>query len=192
MNLKDVATVRSGFTARGGVDGAPEGVLAIQQGDFTSEGFVGVEYLLRTGEQVSRHVLVPGDVLFRSRGHYTTAWVLPEEIAEPAIAVMPLFVIKPNLTVVDPHYLAWTLNQRATQQYFRKSSQGQTIQMISKTVLEEVPLIRPGIARQREIAKVANLAARQKHLEARLLDCKYNHLTLQLQNAAHDFPTATR
>lgn len=189
MNLKDAATVRSGFTARGGVDGDPDGVLTIQQSDFTADGFVGARHLARTGDQVARHVLAPGDILFRSRGQFTTAWVLPEEIAEPVVAVMPLFVIRPNHTLVDSHYLAWFLNQRAAQQYFRQSSQGQTIQMISKTVLEEVTLIIPPLARQREIANVANLAAKQQHLETRLLQCKHKLLTLQLENAAH-YPSA--
>lgn len=192
MRIADIATVRSGFTARGGVGGGPYGVLAIQQGDFTADGFVGVEYLSRTDDSVAKHVLMSGDVLFRSRGQYTTAWVVPDEIAEPVIAVMPLFVIRPNWAMVDSDYLAWFLNGRATQQYFRQSSQGQTIQMISKSVLEDTVLTIPSLVRQQEIANVASLAEKQRRLEGRLLRCQHQLLNLQLQNAAHDFPANAR
>lgn len=192
MRIADIATVRSGFTARGGVGGGCYGVLAIQQGDFTADGFVGVEYLSRTDDSVAKHVLMSGDVLFRSRGQYTTAWVVPEGIAEPVIAVMPLFVIRPNGVMVDSDYLAWFLNGRATQQYFRQSSQGQTIQMISKSVLEDTVLTIPSLVRQQEIANVASLADKQERLESRLLRCRHNLLNLQLENAAHDFPENAR
>ena len=57
MQVKDVAAVRSGFTARGRVESVEVGVLAIQQSDFTSEGFVGVDALLRTEDAVARHIL---------------------------------------------------------------------------------------------------------------------------------------
>lgn len=192
MQLNDIARVRSGFTARGGIDGVRRGVLAIQQADFDADGFVGTGRLFRTDAAVSRHLLEPSDVLFRSRGQFTTAWVVPEEISEPVIAVMPLFVIRPNRAVVDSHYLAWWLNQRAAQQHFRQSSQGQTIQMISKAALDGVPVTLPPIERQHEIASVANLAAKQQRLEAHLLRCRYELLTLQLENAAHDFSETAR
>ncbi|WP_269937760.1 restriction endonuclease subunit S [Arthrobacter sp. HY1533] len=192
MKLGDVAIVRSSFTARGGVQGSTGGVLAIQQSDFTAEGFAGVEFLARTDEAVSRHVLTYGDILFRSRGQFTTAWVVPEEIKEPAIAVMPLFVIRPNRVKVNSHYLAWVLNQRASQQYFRQSSQGQTIQMISKSVLENVELRLPPLDRQEQIAKAATLAAQQQRLEARLLQCRHQLIDLQLQSAAQDSPNTAR
>ena len=148
--------------------------------------------MARTDEAVAKHILGPKDILFRSRGQYTTAWVVPESIKEPVIAVTPLFVIRPNSERIDSSYLAWFLNQRITQQYFRQSSQGQTIQMISKKVLENVVLTLPSMLRQQEIANVASLAARQHRLEARLLQCQHELLTLQLEHAAHDVPENTR
>ena len=192
MQVKDVAAVRSGFTARGRVESVEVGVLAIQQSDFTSEGFVGVDALLRTEDAVARHILAAGDILFRSRGQYTSAWVVPEEISEPAIAVMPLFVIRPNRVMVNSHYLAWQLNQRAAQQHFRQSSQGQTIQMISKAALEAAPVVLPPIERQHAIAHAARQAATVQELERRLLHCQHELLTLQLEHAAHDFPETAR
>lgn len=190
--LRDVGTVRSGYTARGRLEGAALGVLAIQQGDFTVDGFVGVQALMRTDDAVSRHILEAGDVLFRSRGLFTTAWVVPEEIAEPSIAVMPLFVIRPNRAVVDSHYLAWQLNQAAAQQHFRQSSQGQTIQMISKTALEEAPVVLPPIERQRIIAGAAKNAAKVQELETRLRQCRHQLITLQLENAARNISATER
>lgn len=54
---------------------------------------------------------MPDDVVFHSRGEQNTATVLDERLREPALAALPLMVLRPNRNVVSPEYLAWAINQ---------------------------------------------------------------------------------
>ncbi len=188
MRLGEICSVHSGLTLRGRLTPSATGALAIQQGDVADEGPLDSRVLVRIDAPMGRYATGPGDVLFRSRGKQTQAWVVPESLLEPAIAVMPLFILRPRGDGVDPQYLAWVLNQPEAQRYFRQSSQGQTIQMISKPVLEAAPLVLPSLDRQRQIAAAALLASRQESLECLLLRRRYELLSLRLADAAKAHP----
>ena len=192
MNLRDICSVHSGYTLRGRLEPAATGVLIIQQGDFDTNGALDLESLMRAEAPPGHYELMPGDVLFRSRGQRTLACVVPIALIESAIAVMPMFIIRPMSGKIDSRYLAWTLNQHEAQLHFRQSSQGQTIQMISKRVLEDTPIVLPPLLKQRQIATIADLSAQQETLERRLTDRRYTLLSLQLADATHDFPTSPR
>jgi restriction endonuclease S subunit len=192
MRLRGICSIYSGYTLRGRLEPAANGVLVIQQGDFDTNGTLDLGTLTRAEAPEGRYELKAGDVLFRSRGQRTLACVVPAALTEPAIAVMPIFIIRPMNHDIDPRYLAWTLNQHDAQLHFRQSSQGQTIQMISKRVLEDTPIVLPPLFKQRKIATIADLSARQEILERRLTDRRYSLLSLQLADAAHDFPTSPR
>ena len=192
MRLRDICSIHSGYTLRGRLEPAATGVLVIQQGDFDTNGTLDLRTLTRAEAPEGRYELKAGDVLFRSRGQRTLACVVPVALTEPAIAVMPIFIIRPMNNDIDPRYLAWTLNQHDAQLHFRQSSQGQTIQMISKRVLEDTPIVLPPLLKQRQIATIADLSAQQEALERRLNDRRYTLLSLQLADAAHDFPTSPR
>jgi len=192
MRLGDICSIHSGYTLRGRLEPTATGVLVIQQGDFDANGTLDLGTLTRAEVPDGRYELKAGDVLFRSRGQRTLACVVPGALTEPAIAVMPIFIIRPTNDDIDPRYLAWTLNQHDAQLHFRQSSQGQTIQMISKRVLEDTPIVLPPLSKQRQIAMIADLSAQQETLERRLTDRRYTLLSLQLADAAHDFPTYAR
>lgn len=185
--VKDLCSVRSGYTVRGRIESSRDGLRAIQPADLDTNWPIDVGSLVRVDAPAGRYELQRGDVLFRSRGLRTIASAVPDDLLEPTIAVMPLFVIRPHDDAVDPSYLAWALNQAAAQLHFRQSSQGQTIQMVSKRVLEETPIAIPPRARQQHIAAVAKLSDRQAALERRLLERRSTLLTLRLAEAAHNF-----
>jgi restriction endonuclease S subunit len=163
-------------------------VLAIQQGDFDADGVLDSEGLIRTDVPSGNYELNSSDVLFRSRGQRTLACAVPGTLTEPAIAVMPMFIIRPLNSDIDSRYLAWVLNQRDAQLHFRHSSQGQSIQMISKRVLENTPIVLPSPSRQRQIATIADLSDRRYALERRLVDRRVDLVSLQLADAAQDSP----
>jgi restriction endonuclease S subunit len=188
MRLRDVCSVLSGYTMRGRLEPAPAGgVLAIQPSDLEENGIIEVGVLIRVDAPTGRSEVGSGDVLFRSRGIRTFACAVPDNLTEPAIALMPLFVIRPDDDGVDSRYLAWALNQSEAQSHFRQSSQGQSIQMVSKRVLEDAPISLPPLARQKQIAAAAQLAGRQLMLERRLVERRYTLLSLQFAHAAQSF-----
>ena len=107
MLLPDACTIHSGYTARGRLEAAEGGgVLAIQLRDISADGFVHPARLPRVplDDLPDRYFVRPGDVVFRSRGERNTASVIDKRFREPALAVLPLLVLRPNIDVVLPEY----------------------------------------------------------------------------------------
>ncbi|NWL27972.1 restriction endonuclease subunit S [Paenarthrobacter ureafaciens] len=184
MLLADVARITSGLTVRERLDASFSGVLAIQMADLSINRDLDVRSMARVPSPHPRYMVSRGDVLLRSRGHATTAWAVPDDLPEPAIAVLPLFIIRPSTDIYDPDFLAWWLNQQNAQTHLRRAAQGQSIQMVSKTALESVPLHLPPLAQQRLIAKASHLATREAQLMHRLAECQHTLRRSQLITAA--------
>lgn len=192
MKLGDVATISSGLTARERLDPTTRGVLAIQMGDLSTGSQFQVRGMGRVLSPHPRYLVSRGDVLLRSRGHATTAWAVPDNLPEPAVAVLPLFIIRPSTDIYDPDFLAWWLNQADAQTHLRRAAQGQSIQMVSKAALESVPLQLPPLAQQRLIAGAAHLAAREAQLMHRLAEYQHTLRQAQLTTAALSGQTHTK
>lgn len=184
MQLSDVATVSSGMTVRERLMLQPKGVLAIQMADISEQGNFDLRQVARVDNAHPRYFVAPGDILFRSRGQATIAWAVPDNLPEPIVAVLPLFIIRPSTDIYDPDFLAWWLNQPDAQTHVRRAAQGQTIQMVGKGTLESVPLQLPPLAQQRVIADAAHLAASEAQLMHRLADCQHTLRQAQLKAAA--------
>lgn len=193
MKLSEVCTVLSGLSPRGGLTPSEWGLLAIQMGDISPDGSIDRSTVLRISDRgvSSRHLIGPGDVLFRSRGIHTYASVVDDQIDEPAVAVTPLFIIRPLSNTVDPRYLAWFLNQPAAQRHFTQGATGTSLRMIKKPVLDEVPLDLPSLDTQALIAEVAGLANREKTLVTRLSDRRLELITSKLVDFAHATSNST-
>jgi hypothetical protein len=184
MLLADVANVSSGLTVRERLGKGTEGVLAIQMADLSAGSNLQVRGMARIPSAHPRYLVSRGDVLLRSRGHATIAWAVPVDLPEPAVAVLPLFIIRPRTDIYDPDFLAWWLNQPDAQTHLRRAAQGQSIQMVAKATLESVPLQLPPLAKQRLIADAANLAAREAQLMHRIADSQHALRQAQLNAAA--------
>lgn len=192
MKLGDVCTIQSGLTLRGKPDaysqsGDPQndGVLAIQLGDIGSEDKVKrqVELRIDRGSVSPRHFVGPGDVLFRSRGSRPFAWAV-DDLAEPAVAIMPLFIIRPITHILDVGYLAWFLNQPAAQRHFAEGATGTSLRMIGKTVLQTTPIDLPPLGIQRSIAALSALANQEKRLSTLVAEQRHQLLTYRLASLA--------
>jgi hypothetical protein len=184
MLLADVANISSGLTVRERLDSNATGVLAIQMADLSAGSDLNVRGMARIPSPNPRYLVSRGDVLLRSRGNATIAWAVPHNLPEPAVAVLPLFIIRPSNPNYDPDFLAWWLNQQDAQTHMRRAAQGQSIQMVSKATLESIPLQLPPIAQQRLIAEAAHVATREEQLMHRLAECQHMLRQAQLTAAA--------
>lgn len=184
MLLADVARISSGLTVRERLAPRPNGVLAIQMADLSIGSHLELSSMARIPSPHPRYLVSRGDVLLRSRGHATIAWAVPENLPEPAVAVLPLFIIRPSTDNYDPDFLAWWLNQSQAQTHLRRAAQGQSIQMVSKATLESVPLQLPPLAQQRLIADAAHVVAREVQLMHRLAECQHTLRQAQLTAVA--------
>ena len=72
----------------------------------------------------TRYLVRAGDILFRARGDRPTATVLDSRYREPAVAVLPLFILRPDRSRVAPRYLAWAINRPVSQHHFARVAHG--------------------------------------------------------------------
>lgn len=167
MRLSEVCSIHTGYTARSRLEPtAKGGILAIQLRDFSPEGVVDPECLTRVQleDVADRYFVRAGDVIFRSRGERNTAAALDDRLQEPALAVLPLMVLRPKRHVVTPEYLAWVINQPPAQRHFDSAARGTNIRMIPRSGLDQLEIDVPDIKTQEEIVAVDALAERERKL----------------------------
>jgi len=166
MRLSSICSIHTGYTARGQlVSAAAGGIPVIQLRDLAT-GRVEPSKLMHVqlGDVQDRHVARSGDVLFRSRGDRNTTVVLGEGLAEPALVVLPLMILRPKPDIVSAEYLAWVINHPKTQRFFDSVARGTKLHMVSRASLEHLELDIPDLESQRKIVAIAALADREQAL----------------------------
>jgi hypothetical protein len=182
MQLRDACLVHSGFSARERLEPAEGGMLALQQGCISATGSLDPTAILRVEPRpgYSHYILERGDVLFRSRGTAVSAWAVDDAITEPAMALLPLYILRPTTDILLPGYLAWLLMRPHAQAHFVRESVGSNLQMIRKPAIESLPIELPPLGVQRSVASAALLATRELNLTIRLATLRRDLLTLRL------------
>lgn len=183
MRLGNVCTVYTGYTARGRLEPASiGGALAIQLRDVSPDGRIDPDRLTRVllNDPAERYFVQAGDVVFRSRGERNTATSLNERFREPALAVLPLMVLRPKRGVVTPEYLAWAINQRPAQRHFDNAARGTNIRMIPRSSLDDLELDVPDLETQRKIIAVDALAERERELSLSAAEIRRTMMSLIL------------
>ena len=194
MRLPDISTIRTGYTVRGRLETAERGgLLTIQLGDISSDGSVSPERLTRVclGDLPDRYFVRAGDVVFRSRGERNTAFALDARFREPALAVLPLFVLRPKMDIVLPEYLAWAMNQPPAQRHFDSFARGTKLRMVPRASLDALDIDVPELETQRKIVAIDALAERERALSVLAADKRRQLTGLILADRAKDRRTST-
>lgn len=173
--LPALCKIQTGYTARGKLQRNPsDGVRAVQlrdiQGQDTCEPEDAPRYDVEAASE--RHWARPGDVLFRSRGEQTTAVLVAPAASEAVVAILPLLILRPNRTLVDPAYLAWIINQPISQQHFDSCAQGTSMRMIGRVCLDDLEIPVPDLDTQRRIVAIDRLSEREHALMGALSEKK--------------------
>jgi hypothetical protein len=195
MLLSDTCTIHSGYTARGRLDAAEDGgILAIQLRDISPEGVIRPERLARVQleDLPDRYFVRAGDVVFRSRGERNTASVIDKRLQEPALAVLPLLVLRPKHDVVMPEYLAWAINQPPAQRHFDVAARGTNIRMIPKSSLDDLELEIPDLETQEKIVAIDALADQEQALALLVAETRRKMMSLILVERANRLHPKTR
>lgn len=167
MLLAHACSILSGYTARGRIEPATlGGLMMIQLRDLSANGRLDVSRLTRAqlDDVQDRHLVHPGDVLFRSRGDRNTAAVVGEDLTEAALAVLPLMILRPKANIVSGEYLTWAINHPQTQRFFDSVARGTKLRMVSRSSLEHLDLDIPDFETQQKIVAIAALADREQVL----------------------------
>lgn len=162
MRIEELCRIQMGYSARGALEAAKNGVSVIQLRDAPQVGRIQFSELSRyfIEGDLDRYLVGSGDVLFRSRGDRPAAFVLGDDWEEPVVAAYPFMILRPDPAIVDPAYLAWSINQPPAQRFFDREKQGATIMAINRKSLALLPVSVPNLQTQKAIGELAEL---QKH-----------------------------
>ena len=167
MKIKKLATVQMGYSFRSRLEVSEGGgVVVIQMKDLLDNNTVGCGNLVKVDmDAVKEHHLArKGDLIFRSRGHVTTAAILLED-PDKAVVAAPLLrirVTKPDKIL--PEYLNWYISQRDAQIFLTSRAKGTVQKMISKQAIEELEVSLPSLEQQKNIVSLASLSAREQEI----------------------------
>jgi hypothetical protein len=185
--ISEICDVLPGYAARGKLEVADVGgVYGVQLRDVTPFGEIErktVSAYALSGN-LQRYRLFHGDVVFRSRGEWTTAAAIMEPPADPLIAIMPVFILRPKTPGLDPRYLAWAINEPAGQRSLDEKAQGGGLRMVAKSVLETLEIALPDIQSQRRIVELADLARIERDLLQTLASKRFSLNTALLSRSA--------
>ena len=187
--LGKIAEIATGYAFRSRLHARPDGnLLVVQMKDLTDDNRVDPSSLSRIEHAtVKPHQLVrPGDLLFRSRGQTHTTALVTQDLGT-AIVSAPLMRIRPRKAVL-PAYLAWFINLPTTQARLARRAEGTSSRMIRKQTLAELEVTVPPLECQQAIVELADLAAEEQRIMARLADKRKQHMDSVLLKFASGGP----
>lgn len=171
--LRDIADIRSGYPFRGRVEHDPAGEIAVvSMRDIVPGRPLLKDNLLRINQvdvdNVDRHLLQDGDVIFQSRGHHNYAALVRGPIH--GLAALGLYRIRPDTELVLAEYLTWYLNEERFQRRLSNIAQGTHIPFVPRAELAMMPVPIPRLEEQKRVADLHRLRERQKQLQKELDD----------------------
>ena len=185
--LKEITSVQMGYSFRSRLEASEGGgVAVIQMKDLLDDNTVGCDGLVRINMDAMKkhHLAQRGDLVFRSRGHVTTAAVLLEN---PGKAVVTAPLLRIRVTRPDkvlPEYLNWYINQRDAQIFLTSRAKGTVQKMISKRAIEDLEVALPSLEKQKNIVELATLSVREQTLLQQLSDKREQYISTILMQLA--------
>lgn len=175
--LGELAFIRSGCLFRSSIENDPEGqVFIIQLRDVSNDGFILTERLARIKEKNFRteEFLKKDDVIFKAKSNNRVATVFKGD-QQKAIVTIHYFIIRLKSDAVTPDFLAWSLNQKPSQEYFETHARGTRMPIINKEALANLEIFIPDLAMQKRIIDLHKLSLKEKIL---LEEIKYKRSVL--------------
>lgn len=187
MKIKKLATVQMGYSFRSRLEASEGGgVAVIQMKDLLDDNTVGCDDLVKIDLHAVKehHLAQRGDLVFRSRGHVTTAAVLLEDPGKAVVAapLLRIRVTKPDNVL--PEYLNWYISQRDAQVFLTSRADGTAQKTISKQAIEDLEVTLPSLEEQRSIVELALLSAREQTLLHTLADKRGHYISTVLMQTA--------
>ena len=190
VKLKNLATVQMGYSFRSRLEVSPDGdVAVIQMKDLNQGNIVDCGGLMKIDmESVKEHHFAhKGDLVFRSRGHITTAAIFLEDPGKAVVAAPLLRIRVTKIDRVLPEYLNWYINQREAQIILTSKADGTAQKMISKQTVEELEISLPSPEQQKSIVELALLSEREQTVLGALTEKRKQYVeTILMQLAKRD------
>ena len=186
MRLREIADVRMGYPFRSRVKHDPQGNVAVlQMKDIDAPTLLRVNDAIRVtlADVKDQHLVRQGDLVFRSRGSSNSVALISAPIDDVVLAA-PMLLIRTH--VVSPAYLQWFINLQGTQAALHARAEGTSVQMISKSELEDLDVPVPSSAHQRLIVETADLMQKEQALTSEIATQRKRMLERILLRSAWD------
>jgi hypothetical protein len=153
LELKNLSTVLSGVTIKEDAAGPARFMRLSDLSDLKA----GRMPVLARGvvPEVARALNIEsGDLIIAARGSATDVCIASESVFG-AFVSLDLYLVRPNGTKVDPHYLCAFLTLPGTQAQLAAGKQGSALARLPKDELEKIKVPLPPIQTQRMISDLA-------------------------------------
>lgn len=174
--IKDICTVRTGYSFRQGVKNDPDGnVYVIQMRDLT-ENYTELNkdlFKINLPADENHHLLNEGDIILISKGTNNRSLVFSGDFK--AIAAATFFVVSilpEHKKLISPNYLSWYFNSDLGQSYFKSHLKGTTVPNLHRGDLLNMSIQIPNLKIQEAVAEIYNLNLREIKLEKELRKSK--------------------
>lgn len=168
LELKNIAEVFSGVAVHECGDG-PSRFMRLAN---VSEMKAGKRPELARGNSptVARALAIEdGDLIIGARGPVTDVCMAGPDLYGAYVS-LDLYLVRPNRTLVDPHYLAAFLELPSTQGLLSGGKQGTGLARLAKEALEKTKVPIPPMPQQRLIAGLAQSFEQETRLLTQLTD----------------------
>ncbi len=165
-SLSELASIRTGYPFRGGVERVREGgCLLVQAGNIDGDaGDVTGELTRITAPANFReHILHSGDVLVIARGHRNDAATYTRAEGE-VVAQSHIIILRTEGKIAFPDYLTWFLNLPKTQAQIRAMRSESSVPFVAVEAIGRLRIPVPSIELQNKIAGVQKLSAKEQQL----------------------------
>lgn len=189
MKIGDLVEISAGFPLRGSVDALPMGeVSIIQMRDVSVEDGVDWDSAAKITLPTKREPvwLRSGDIIFAARGAKNYAVTLLN-IPDRAVCSPHFFVLR-SKGMCDPEFLAWQINQKPAQDYFKRTATGSYILNIRREALEKLRIMLPPLAQQKTIIRHFQTAMAEKRVLEALIKNRKQEIEAIAQNLIHKTP----
>lgn len=120
----------------------------------------------------SKYLISPDDVLFQARGYSNQAFHI-EAIPDRVLAAATFYILKVRASNLLPGYLAWFLNQKPAQNYFKThANTSSAVSYVSKEVLINLEISIPDLETQTKIQAIQAAWDHEKNLLKSYLEKK--------------------
>lgn len=185
--LSQIATLQSGVFAKPDKDGE---VFYLQAKHFNEEGVLSqVLYPeLKLSGKVKKFLLQDGDVLFAAKGAKNFAVTYRSEYG-PAVASSTFLVVRLNkkfMPLLLPDFLAWYMNNPKNMGKLKSAATGTSMPSISTSVLKDMEIAFPSVAKQQTILKIQALRTKEISLRVQIETLRETLVQTQLIHASMD------
>ena len=190
MQLSSITHIQIGYQNRGKIESPSEGTHSIIQikdvRDILEFNCDNLDKVTPPGDP-DRYTVHKGDVLFLSRGQKLFAIALPD-VPPDTIAAHYFYILRPDVGIILPEYLAWYINQIPAQNFIEPRMRGSHMLMIPKSSFEELEIEIPSLKIQESIIELERLRRREESLLTKLIDARQRLVQGVSLNAVQNNP----